>query len=93
MFDDIVQRFLDTSVETESNVCRQLFGQRDDTEVDVDSTGFDPADLRPKDSLGLVSMRERARLVSGRLTLTSKRGEGTCVEVQVPLHPNQTPSL
>ncbi len=47
-----------------------------------EGVGFDPADRRPKDSLGLVSMRERTRLVSGRLTLTSKRGEGTCVEVQ-----------
>jgi len=55
--------------------------------------GFDPADLPPKDTLGLVSMRERARLVSGRLTLTSKRGEGTCVEVQVPLRHNQASSL
>ncbi len=58
-----------------------------------EGVGFDAADLPPKDSLGLVSMRERARLVSGRLTLTSKRGEGTCVEVHIPLPPNQAPSL
>ena len=56
-----------------------------------EGVGFDPADLPPKDTLGLVSMRERARLVSGRLTLTSKRGEGTCVEVHVPLRRKSGP--
>ena len=61
--------------------------------VTDEGVGFDPADLPPKDTLGLVSMRERARLVSGRLTLTSKRGEGTCVEIHVPLRPHQAPSL
>jgi len=60
--------------------------------VKDEGVGFDPADLPPKDTLGLVSMRERARLVSGRLTLTSKRGEGTCVDIHVPLRPHQAPS-
>ena len=50
-----------------------------------EGAGFDAADLPPKDSLGLVSMRERARLVGGRFSVTSKRGEGTCVEIHVPL--------
>ena len=58
-----------------------------------EGVGFDPADLPAKETLGLVSMRERARLVSGRLTLTAKRGHGTCVEVQVPLRPDQAHSL
>jgi PAS domain S-box-containing protein len=48
--------------------------------------GFDPAQVRQKASLGLASMRERVRLINGELTITSKPGKGTCIEVTIPLH-------
>ena len=47
--------------------------------------GFDPVAVRQKDTLGLVSMRERARLVRARLVVFSKPGAGTTVEVRLPL--------
>jgi PAS domain S-box-containing protein len=47
--------------------------------------GFDPLVVEKKDTLGLVSMRERVRLVDGQLRVTSKPGEGTRVDVRVPL--------
>jgi PAS domain S-box-containing protein len=47
--------------------------------------GFDPLAARAKDSLGLRSMRERVRLVHGHLVVASAPGEGTRVEVRVPL--------
>lgn len=50
-----------------------------------DGDGFDQLAVREKDTLGLVSMRERARLVQGRLSVTSKHREGTRVEVRVPV--------
>jgi signal transduction histidine kinase len=34
--------------------------------------------------LGLISMRERVRLLSGRIKIKSDPGVGTCVEVRVP---------
>ena len=46
--------------------------------------GFDTQAVRKKDTLGLVSMRERARLVRGTLMLTSKPGGGTRIDVSVP---------
>jgi len=50
----------------------------------VDSgRGFDTADIRP-DSFGLVSMRERASLIGGRLRIVSRAGEGTCVILSAP---------
>ena len=49
-----------------------------------DGAGFDPQAVRRKDSLGLVSMRERARLVQGRLTVSSRPGKGTGIEVRLP---------
>ncbi len=53
--------------------------------VTDDGAGFDPLAVRAKDTLGLVSMRERARLVQGQLDVTSRLGTGTRVEVRVPI--------
>lgn len=36
------------------------------------------------DGLGLLGMQERARLVNGRFAVTSARGRGTCVSVEIP---------
>jgi signal transduction histidine kinase len=47
--------------------------------------GFDPAAVRCGPGLGLSSMEERAHLVQARLTVTSASGQGTLVEVCVPL--------
>ena len=43
------------------------------------------ADLANVGKLGLAGMEERARLVSGKLTLESEPGEGTTVTVEVPV--------
>jgi signal transduction histidine kinase len=47
--------------------------------------GFDPNQVRGRGGLGLVSMEERIRLVNGQLTIRSNPGDGTTVQVRVPL--------
>jgi signal transduction histidine kinase len=47
--------------------------------------GFQPEEVRGKGGLGLVSMEERVRLVDGKLTIRSKPGDGTTIQVRVPL--------
>ena len=47
--------------------------------------GFDPLGI--SDGLGLVSMRERLRLVNGRIRLSSAPGLGTEIEVAAPVKP------
>jgi two-component system CheB/CheR fusion protein len=47
--------------------------------------GFDQADLRPGFGLGLVSMKERARIAGGKLEVRSNLGEGTTITMQLPL--------
>jgi PAS domain S-box-containing protein len=47
--------------------------------------GFDPASLRNKTGLGLISMRERLRLVNGQLRLLSSPQQGTQLEIHVPV--------
>ena len=55
--------------------------------VDDDGCGFIPAKNGdpPFDGTGLVSMHERAALLAGQLTVISAPGQGTRVELMVPL--------
>jgi two-component system, NarL family, sensor histidine kinase DevS len=50
--------------------------------VEDDGVGFTAEDRA--DGLGLVSMRERAALVGGRLTVESSKGAGTTLVAEVP---------
>ncbi len=50
--------------------------------------GFDPEDEAPRQGLGLISMKERARIAGGTLSITSALGEGTTVSLKVPLTEN-----
>jgi signal transduction histidine kinase len=47
--------------------------------------GFDPATVSSEPGLGLSSMGERVRLVQGEFSVTSAAGQGTTVEVRIPL--------
>ena len=47
--------------------------------------GFDPRRMRAGGGLGLLSMQERAHAIGGSLELDSSPGEGTRIEVLVPL--------
>jgi signal transduction histidine kinase len=49
-----------------------------------DGAGFDTEAPQAKSSLGFVSMKERVRLVDGRLKVESQPEKGTWVEVVVP---------
>ncbi len=46
--------------------------------------GFDSMVVTDDGSLGLVSMRERVRLVGGQIAVESRKGEGTRIAVQIP---------
>jgi signal transduction histidine kinase len=54
-----------------------------------DGSGFDVAQaldrVGPADSVGLLGMQERARLLGGGLEIRSRDGGGTVVRVEVPL--------
>jgi len=54
--------------------------------VSDDGVGFDLDQVR-KGRFGLIGLNERARLLSGQLSLKTSLGAGTCVEVVVPLLP------
>jgi len=64
----------------------RLEARPDEIVLDVidDGHGFDPAAANELDGLGLVSMRERARLVGGNVTLVTNPGQGTRVQACIP---------
>jgi PAS domain S-box-containing protein len=47
--------------------------------------GFDPDDAKKKAGIGLSSMRERVRLLDGAISFKSKPGQGTRIEVFIPI--------
>jgi signal transduction histidine kinase len=57
-----------------------------------DGVGFDLERVRQKDTLGQISMRERARMIRAQLLVSSRPGAGTTVEVHLPFDPSQTQS-
>lgn|ERR1035438_5032224 len=54
--------------------------------VTDDGCGFDPQATVASPSLGIVGMRERVRMVNGKVSVESCPGEGTRIEVRVPLN-------
>lgn len=49
-----------------------------------DGVGFDLKKAQGQGGFGLISMRERAELLGGRLEILTRPGEGTTVKVKVP---------
>jgi two-component system NarL family sensor kinase len=52
--------------------------------VSDNGAGFDPEQIQPG-RYGLMGLNERSRLLGGRMDIKSERGEGTRVEVRLPL--------
>lgn len=52
-----------------------------------DGVGFEPAEItKHKDTLGLLSMRERASMLGGSFTLRSRRRKGTRIRIEIPIN-------
>jgi signal transduction histidine kinase len=55
-----------------------------------DGKGFNPNSEANQNGLGLVSMRERLRAEHGNIVVAAQPGQGTQIEVRVPLNHNAT---
>ena len=69
-----------------SSVVLRLARQKNEIILDVrdDGRGFDTAGPFPG-HLGLCSMQERVAKIGGALTIESTPGQGTCIDVRVPM--------
>ncbi|MEI6194935.1 MAG: PAS domain-containing protein [Verrucomicrobiota bacterium] len=89
----IVQEGLQNVVKHSGATVAQVALRGDEKELRLEisdqGSGFDLAATTGNSSLGLVSMRERVRLVHGKISIHSSKGEGTRIEVRVPLPAEQ----
>jgi signal transduction histidine kinase len=53
-------------------------------QVSDSGVGMESGAAAAKAGLGLLSIRERARLVGGKAEIRSVPGKGTCVSVEIP---------
>jgi signal transduction histidine kinase len=76
-----------TSVEVNMQIRNGLLH----VEITDNGKGFEKALLEHPDSLGLLSIRERARIIGGNAEISGNPGKGTQVILDAPLQ-NQNPS-
>jgi Signal transduction histidine kinase len=53
--------------------------------IEDDGAGFEPKCARHTPGIGLASMRERVQYVKGEFTIQSEPGQGTVIELSIPL--------
>ena len=70
---------------TEAHIVLEVRARMLTVRISDNGSGFDPDSLPEKASLGLIGMRERARLVGGSLKVTTRRAGGTRVVARLPL--------
>jgi len=71
---------------TEASIVMKNYGNHVVVEVTDNGNGFDPLHSRPS-SHGLAGMRHRVEAAKGRLTVTSKQGQGTRLSAVLPANP------
>jgi signal transduction histidine kinase len=69
----------------EAQVELSAHGDQIDLCISDSGKGFDPAFAQGGDGLGLISMRERLRLVGGRISIESEPSHGTRILARIPL--------
>lgn len=52
--------------------------------ISDDGAGFDQQAVKGRGGLGLIGMEERARLVNGKLSITTQPGRGTRIALEIP---------
>jgi signal transduction histidine kinase len=73
------------SAAQEARVTLTRAGDRIDLCIEDSGVGFDTASQQGTAALGLISMRERVRLVGGQLSIESEPSRGTRILVHVPV--------
>lgn len=65
----------------------ELFGREDGIDLCISDSGagFNPESVQRQGGLGLISMRERLRLIGGHLAVESEPDRGTRIRVRAPL--------
>jgi len=71
---------------TQAEVALHLNDGALQVEITDNGKGIDQAMIVHPESLGILSMQERARMLGGKVMFTSNSGKGTCVTLTAPIH-------
>jgi two-component system sensor histidine kinase DegS len=85
---EAVQNALKHAEATEIQVKIEVNRQNLLVVVKDNGKGFDPNEKKEK-AFGLIGMKERIDLLEGQMTIYSRKGIGTIVSMQIPLHVQQ----
>jgi two-component system sensor histidine kinase DegS len=85
---EAVQNALKHAEATEIQVKIEVNRQNLLVVVKDNGKGFDPNEKKEK-AFGLIGMKERMDLLEGQMTIYSRKGIGTIVSMQIPLHVQQ----
>ncbi len=83
-----LQNVVKHSNSTQASVSISGNGEMLHLSISDDGRGFNPQSSVPKGSLGLISMRERIRLLNGEISIKSRPGGGTRIDASIPLKQN-----
>lgn len=86
---EALQNVVKHSGATEASVRLSAVGDILKLTVEDTGCGFDRQKYDPDSSLGLISMRERVRLLRGRLSIDSAPNAGTRVKATIPIGGNR----
>jgi len=70
---------------TSASIVLEKTDQKIYLSVSDQGCGFETRSVKPKEGLGLISIRERTHLVGGRMSIKSQPSQGTQIEITVPL--------
>lgn len=89
----VLQEALQNAVKhsTDQNFTVEIHGSNEEVTLTVSDSGigFDWQEAMNRGGLGLISMRERLRLINGELSVRSAPGRGTAVVARVPFRPTE----
>ena len=92
----VLQEALQNAVKhsADQNFTVKAHGTKEGISLTVSDSGigFDWQDAMNRRGLGLISMRERLRLVNGELSIQSEPGRGTTILARVPDRPQDHPT-
>jgi len=71
---------------THAEVTMQLNNGNLQVKIADNGKGIDQAMIVHPESLGIMSMQERARILGGKIVITSNPGKGTCIILNAPIH-------
>jgi signal transduction histidine kinase len=83
--EEALQNIVKHSGAGDANVELSGHGNQIDLCISDSGTGFSPKSARVESGIGLISMRERLRLVGGHLSVESGASFGTQIHVRIPL--------